>query len=297
MKRKKLELATEKPMSTKTKVVIVSVAVALLMYAFTTIISAKISNDNEVGSLRNELDTVQIENLRLQNRLSELEAVKTSSKNDIATYIQTYYKTVGPVVAHSIAENIIMASDKHDVPAVAIVAVTEIESHFNPAAHSTKGARGLMQVMPKYWMQELNLKSKYELHGIQTGIDAGTYILRKYLDKTENNMKEALYKYVGGLESYVNDVYKSMGRFVVYRSFANLTVDDNNKEQSHEDRKIAQSTIIIHIVKKGETLSSISKLYSGSIMNWKKIWEINKQIIPEKMPIGIEIIIPSEWSN
>jgi hypothetical protein len=44
-------------------------------------------------------------------------------------------------------------------------------------------------------------------------------VLRIYLDQTDNNMKKALYKYVGGSEVYGKKVYESMGKFVVFRAF------------------------------------------------------------------------------
>jgi len=243
------------------------------------------------------IKTITLNNSKLQNRIKELEAVRTKSKLDIQEYILTYYKTVAPVVAKTIATNILKASEKHDVPFITVVAVMQVESQFNPAAISSKGARGLMQIMPKIWMNELNLTSKYDFHNIQIGINSGAYILRKYLDQTENNMEQTLYKYVGGANLYVKKVYAAMGKFVVYRSFANMTINEEVKEIEIRDfdaPEIEDTPFVHTVTHRGETLSSIAKWYTGKINNWKVISKLNANIIPRRMPIGAKITIPQE---
>ncbi|GEM_PF-1950836 len=51
----------------------------------------------------------------------------------------------------------------------------------------------------------------------------------------------------------------------------------------------------IHIVQPGETLSNISKIYFGSNGNWKKIYEANKDSLPQgpdTIRTGMKLIIP-----
>ena len=104
-------------------------------------------------------------------------------------------------------------------------------------------------------------------------------------------MKKALYNYVGGDNSYVKKVYESMGKFVMYRSFANMTT---NEEVKDFNTKQTKETPFVHTVTyKGETLSLISKWYTGNINNWKTISKLNANIIPERMAIGAKIIIPN----
>ncbi len=241
-----------------------------------------------------ELTKLNNININLVNRITELEAVRTKSETDIEKYILSYYRTVSPVIAREIAKNILASSEKHDVPFVTTVAVMEVESQFNPAARSSKGARGLMQVMPNIWMHELNLTSKYDFHSIQIGINSGAYILRKYLNKYDNNMEKALYKYVGGDNLYVKRVYECMGKFVVYRSFANMTVSDETKDFNVQEVTKPMTTFIHTVKYHGETLSLIAKWYMKDMFMWKKLLELNPQIIPEKMPIGAKIKIPTK---
>jgi len=162
---------------------------------------------------------------KLNNRIKELESVSARSEQDINDYILRRYSKTPKIVAKEIARMILIKSEEHNVPFIAIVAVMEVESQFNPYAISrlTKDpARGLMQVRPGVWGEILGLKNKTELHDIEIGIDAGTRVLRIYLDETKNDMKKALYKYVGGDTKYGEKVYECMGKFVVYRSFVGM---------------------------------------------------------------------------
>ena len=210
------------------------------------------------------------------------------------------------------AIRIIEKSTEHNVPFVAVIAVTEVESHFNPFAISPKGARGPMQVMPEIWVKELNLSSKYDLHDIEIGIDSGVRILRRYLDTTNNDMRKALYKYVGGSYPYIKQVYESMGKFIVFKSFTDIkvseeenevtnenmnnAVNDNDLEETNNKKVIAKkkdSMLFTHIIKKGQLLGDLAKWYTGNVNNWPKIAAANPNIIPNKMPVGSVIIIPT----
>jgi len=57
-----------------------------------------------------------------------------------------------------------------------VLAVIEVESHFDRFAISNSGARGLMQVMP-FWLDEINLADK-NLFKIHTNLRMGCTILR-----------------------------------------------------------------------------------------------------------------------
>jgi len=191
----------------------------------------------------------------------------------------------------------------------------EVESSFNPTYIGPKTkygkARGLMQVMPKFWVKEFNLKNKYDLHDIQICIDSGTHILKKYLIGKDYNMKQALYKYVNGDNQYVKDVYECMGKFIVYRNITkikdqkSITKDEPNPEPvtvsgAPQAVKIAAAAVIdsdtfTHTIKyRGDMLGTIAKWYTGDINNWKKILAANPQIVPERLQIGTKIIIPKE---
>jgi soluble lytic murein transglycosylase-like protein len=169
-----------------------------------------------------ERDNWRAQSERLKNRINELEAIAERSEKDITDYILMVNSKTPKVVAQEIAKNVLRKSEEHNVPFVATLAIIQVESHFNPYAVSNlkkDPARGLMQVRPGVWNKQLGIKNRNDLHDIEIGIDAGCSVLRIYLDQTDNNMKKALYKYVGGSEVYGKKVYESMGKFVVFRAF------------------------------------------------------------------------------
>ena len=247
-------------------------------------------NEERVNNLLNA-------NNSLAEKVVEFQEKEKQQVNNIRNYILRYYRTVPPIVAMEIAKNIIIASEKHKFPITPIVAVMEIESQFNAAARSHKGARGLMQVMP-LWLKELNLNNKYELHDIEIGIDSGTYILKKYLSNKDYNMERALYQYVGGDSSYISRVYNSMGRFVVFKGISNNKKEVSiqlDEEQSAIEIDEEETKTFTHTVKyRGETLSLISKWYTGDVLNWKQIHKLNPKIEEYKMQIGDTITLPIE---
>lgn len=48
---------------------------------------------------------------------------------------------------------------------------------------------------------------------------------------------------------------------------------------------------IVHVVRKGETLSDISKIYYGTSSRWKEILRLNPKLEPTKMRPGDEIVV------
>ncbi len=59
-----------------------------------------------------------------------------------------------------------------------------------------------------------------------------------------------------------------------------------------------QVASVVHSVsKKGETLSSISRRYTGAASNWKKLEAANPKINPHRLRIGDRILVPGELIN
>jgi soluble lytic murein transglycosylase-like protein len=79
-----------------------------------------------------------------------------------------------------------------------IIAVIAVESRFNPIAESVMGAKGLMQVIPKYHLDKFREfgGDKYAVFDPETNILVGAQILKEYLSRT-GSIDEALQLYVG----------------------------------------------------------------------------------------------------
>lgn len=87
-----------------------------------------------------------------------------------------------------------------DIPPEFVLAVIQIESHFDRFAISSAGARGMMQVMP-FWKKEIGRESD-SLIDLRTNLRYGCTILKHYLDRAKGDWKEALARYNGSYGKY-----------------------------------------------------------------------------------------------
>lgn len=91
-----------------------------------------------------------------------------------------------------------------------VLALIEVESHFDQFAISVSGARGIMQIMP-FWLKELNMQGQNLFH-LKTNIRMGCTILKHYLDREKGNLNNALARYNGsyGKRKYPDKVFKAL---------------------------------------------------------------------------------------
>ena len=97
-----------------------------------------------------------------------------------------------PMVKFS--EEILEASEAHDVNPALIAAVIHAESNFNPKAHSHVGAQGLMQIMPAT-QRYLGCRNGWDP---RQNINAGSKYLRELLNNFRGNMSLAIAAYNAG---------------------------------------------------------------------------------------------------
>lgn len=91
-----------------------------------------------------------------------------------------------------------------------IIAVISVESSFNPIAESVAGAKGLMQIIPKYHGDKLEVfGGPAAVFDPATNIQVGALILREYIRQT-GNVGIGLQMYAGALgdseDQYTNKV-------------------------------------------------------------------------------------------
>jgi len=84
---------------------------------------------------------------------------------------------------------------RQDLDADLVLAVMQVESHFDRFAISRVGAQGLMQVMP-FWRHEIG-RPQDNLTDVETNIRYGTTILAHNLDVANNDLVDALARYNG----------------------------------------------------------------------------------------------------
>lgn len=91
-----------------------------------------------------------------------------------------------------------------------VLALIEVESHFDSYAISKSGAQGMMQVMP-FWLDEIG-RPEDNLIEIKTNLRMGCTILKYYLDMENNDLHRALARYNGssGSKVYSNKVLNAL---------------------------------------------------------------------------------------
>jgi soluble lytic murein transglycosylase-like protein len=80
-----------------------------------------------------------------------------------------------------------------------VLAVISVESRFNPIAESVMGAKGLMQIIPKYHLDKLRAAGGEDaVFDPESNIHVGTRILQEYIYRA-GNMEGGLQFYNGAM--------------------------------------------------------------------------------------------------
>ena len=138
----------------------------------------------------------------------------------VAEHIAKRYRVAEDVIAEFVAIAY-RAGDQHRVDPLLILAVMAIESRYNPVAESVMGARGLMQVIPKYHPEKLELHGgEQALLEPEVNIQVGAQILREYTRRF-GDLEAALQMYAGALDEptsrYANKVFTEKAQLDVLR--------------------------------------------------------------------------------
>lgn len=116
--------------------------------------------------------------------------------------------------AVSITRAAFTAAQARGIDPTLVLAIAAVESKFKPGAvNSTTGAKGLMQIMPR-WHQDkiLDVGGESSLLLIAPNIAVGAAIMAEYLDAEDGDIEDALGHYLGttGAERYVRRVNVEM---------------------------------------------------------------------------------------
>jgi soluble lytic murein transglycosylase-like protein len=110
-----------------------------------------------------------------------------------------------------------LAGQSYGIDPLLVLAVIAVESRFNPIAESDYGARGLMQIVPRFHPEKVpGPYGERALLDPWTNIHVGTRILREYLDGA-GSLEAALQRYGGAAEdpdrAYARKVLGELERF------------------------------------------------------------------------------------
>lgn len=101
----------------------------------------------------------------------------------------------------SMLRHIHYEANRAGLPPELVLALIEVESHFDIYAISKSGAQGMMQIMP-FWLDEIGHPDD-NLIDMKTNLRMGCTILKYYVDMENNNLHNALARYNGSFGSRV----------------------------------------------------------------------------------------------
>ena len=135
----------------------------------------------------------------------------------VTEYIARRYRVAEDVMTKFVAIAY-RAGERYRVDPLLILAVMAIESRYNPVAESTMGARGLMQIIPKYHPEKLEPHGgEQALLEPEVNIHVGAQILREYTRRL-GDLEAALQMYAGAFDEptsqYANKVFAEKARLL-----------------------------------------------------------------------------------
>ncbi len=102
-----------------------------------------------------------------------------------------------PVARHEIKQLVVQEAERLRVPISLALAVAHAESNFNPTARSSKGARGVMQIMPLTAEAEYGIAPNLLWHP-RLNIRLGLHFLKRLIRRYGGRVDLALSHYNGG---------------------------------------------------------------------------------------------------
>ncbi len=138
-----------------------------------------------------------------------LTPAEESRYSALSEYVARRYR-VSQEVAFDLVSLAHKAGRELQLDPLLIIAVISVESSFNPIAESVAGAKGLMQIIPKYHGDKLDEFGGPEaVFDPATNIQVGAQILKEYIRHT-GNVGIGLQMYAGALgdneDQYTNKV-------------------------------------------------------------------------------------------
>ncbi|MFT4172396.1 MAG: lytic transglycosylase domain-containing protein [Rhodocyclaceae bacterium] len=134
----------------------------------------------------------------------------------LSEYIAKRYK-VSKLVVDPLVQAAVREGRATGVDPILILAVTSVESRFNPLAESVVGAQGLMQIIPRFHLDKISPSlGKTALFDPNENLRVGALILREYIRASSSDVDRALQQYGGAVNDpnmyYSNKVNNELNR-------------------------------------------------------------------------------------
>ena len=127
------------------------------------------------------------------------ESAGAREQRAVAEFISKRYRVAQDAIAGFVA-SAYTAGSEWKVDPLLILAVMAVESRYNPVAESNMGAKGLMQVIPKFHADKISEHGgESALLDPHTNIQVGAQILREYLRRF-GETETALQMYAGAFD-------------------------------------------------------------------------------------------------
>ena len=168
------------------------------------------------GGLHSASDTLSLaEPVIQQDPQTALAPGEESRYRALSEFVANRYR-VSQDVAFDLVSQAHQVGGHLKLDPLLIIAVIAIESRFNPIAESVAGAKGLMQIIPKYHSDKLEaFGGERAVFDPSTNIRVGAQILKEYIRAT-GNLGIALQMYAGALgdneDQYTNKVLNEKQR-------------------------------------------------------------------------------------
>lgn len=126
------------------------------------------------------------------------ETVRVNTRLITSDWILTINKNVSKAQAETIVLHVFKEAKRHKIDPLLLLAIIRSESTFYVNARSNKGARGLMQVLPRWHRDKIRGRN---INDVGVNIEVGTTIINDCLKKYNDNVNRALGCYLGAPSS------------------------------------------------------------------------------------------------
>jgi len=138
----------------------------------------------------------------------------------------------------SVADAVTGSSQRYHLDPDLVNSVIRAESNFNPRAVSSKGAQGLMQLMP----QTSSVLGVHNAFDPETNVEAGTRYLRELLERYNFDLIKALAAYNAGPQRV--EQFGGVPPYHETHAYVTRIIRDFNKKKTLEEkeRKLSSAT-------------------------------------------------------